>query len=129
MGLIGRQLNESKARGARAQREELIELISRAVPEDGAAELTGGLRLRRASSPTDLDHGVSFPALCVVAQGSKEVLLGEDLYRYDPAHYLVTAVALPMATRVTRASVESPYLGMVLRLDPSLVGSVMVEAG
>jgi AraC-like DNA-binding protein len=30
---------------------------------------------------------------------------------------------------VTEASEERPYLGLVLRLDPALVGSVMVEAG
>jgi AraC-like DNA-binding protein len=65
----------------------------------------------------------------VIAQGSKEVLLGDDCYRYDADHYLVTAAALPTATRVTEASEERPYLGVVLGLDPALVGSVMVEAG
>ncbi len=55
------------ARGAQAGCEELAGRIARAVGEDGAVELSGGLRLRRASSPTELDHGVSFPALCVVA--------------------------------------------------------------
>jgi AraC-like DNA-binding protein len=65
----------------------------------------------------------------VIAQGSKEVLLGDDCYRYDADHYLITAAALPTATRVTEASEERPYLGVVLELDPALVGSVMVEAG
>jgi AraC-like DNA-binding protein len=64
----------------------------------------------------------------MIAQGSKEVLLGDDRYRYDADHYLVTAAALPTATRVTEASEERPYLGVVLGLDPALVGSVMVEA-
>jgi AraC-like DNA-binding protein len=67
--------------------------------------------------------------LCVIAQGSKEVLLGDDLYRYDADRYLITAAALPTATRVTGASEERPYLGIVLGLDPVLVGSVMAEAG
>jgi AraC-like DNA-binding protein len=65
----------------------------------------------------------------VIAQGSKEVLLGDDCYRYDADRYLITAAALPTATRVTEASEERPYLGLVLGLDPALVGSVMVEAG
>jgi AraC-like DNA-binding protein len=65
----------------------------------------------------------------VIAQGSKEVLLGEDCYRYDANRYLITAAALPTATRVTETSEERPYLGVVLGLDPALVGSVMVEAG
>jgi hypothetical protein len=28
----------------------------------------------------------------VIAQGSKEVLLGDSRYRYDPAHYLLATV-------------------------------------
>jgi AraC-like DNA-binding protein len=126
MDSIDRPAPES---GAQAGREELAERVRRVVREEGTFDLPGGLRLLRASSPTELEHGVSFPAFCVVAQGSKEVLLGDDLYRYDANRYLITAAALPIATRVTGASEERPYLGVVLRLDPALVGSVMVEAG
>jgi AraC-like DNA-binding protein len=114
---------------AQANRDELVERMMRAIREDGTAEPLPGLRLRRASSPTELGHGVSDPAFCVIAQGSKEVLLGDNRYRYDPAHYLIATAALPIASRVTEASPERPYLGLVLMLDPTLVGSVMVEAG
>jgi AraC-like DNA-binding protein len=65
----------------------------------------------------------------VIAQGSKEILLGDNRYRYDPAHYLIATAALPIASRVAEASPERPYLGLVLKLDPTLVGSVLVEAG
>ena len=65
----------------------------------------------------------------MIAQGSKEILLGDSRYRYDPAHYLIATAALPIASRITEASPERPYLGLVLKLDPALVGSVMVEAG
>ncbi len=110
-------------------REELAARIAWAVPEDGVAEPLDGLRLRRLSAPTELGHGVSLPAFCVIAQGSKETLVGDRRYRYDPAHYLVASAALPYATQITEASPERPYLGVVLALDPLLVGSVMVEAG
>ena len=121
--------SEREAQMAQASRDELVERIVRAIREDGTVEPLEGLRLRRASSPTELGHGVSFPALCVIAQGSKEIWLGDNRYRYDPAHYLITTAALPITTRITEASEERPYLGLVLRLDPTLVGSVMVEAG
>jgi AraC-like DNA-binding protein len=129
MDLMDHPSSERETQGAQADREELAERIARAVRKDGTIETPEGLRLRRASSPTELAHGVSFPALCVVAQGSKEVLLGGDCYCYDANHYLITTAALPIASRVTGASEEKPYLGVVLRLDPALVGSVMVEAG
>jgi hypothetical protein len=129
MDVPDRPASGSEARGVGAGRDELAERVARAVGEDGTVEAPGGLRLLRQSSPTPKEHGVSSPAFCVIAQGSKEVLLGDDCYRYDANHYLVTAAALPTATRVTEASEERPYLGVVLGLDPALVGSVMVEAG
>jgi AraC-like DNA-binding protein len=129
MDLMNRPPSEREARRVQAGRDELAERIARVVREDGAVEAPGGLRLLRRSSPTPKDHGVSSPAFCVVAQGSKEVLLGDESYRYDAERYLITAAALPTATRVTGASEERPYLGVVLGLDPALVGSVMVEAG
>ena len=129
MDLMNRPQSEREAHRAQFSREELVECIVRAIREDGTVEPLEGLRLRRASSPTELGHGVSYPALCVIAQGSKEILLGDDRYRYDPAHYLITTAALPITSRITEAEEERPYLGLVLRLDPNLVGSVMVEVG
>ncbi len=108
MDLINRPRSEREGHRAQAGRNELVERIARAVREDETVETPEGLRLRRASSPTELGHGVSFPALCMVAQGSKEVLLGDGRYRYDPAHYLITTAALPIASRVTEASEERP---------------------
>ena len=112
-----------------SEREELVELVARTVGGDGEVEVPGGLRLLRRSARTAKDHGVSSPAFCVVAQGEKEVLLGDESYRYDADRYLITAAALPTASRITEASEGRPYLGVVLALDPALVGSVMVEAG
>ena len=121
--------SEREMQRAQASREELVELLLRAICEDGTAEPLPGLRLRRASAPTGLGHGVSFPSFCVIAQGSKELLLGESRYRYNPAQYLISTAALPIASRVVEASSERPYLGIVLKLDSALVGSVLVEAG
>jgi AraC-like DNA-binding protein len=116
-------------RRARADRDELAERIARAVREDGTVEPLEGLHLARASWPTEAVHGVSRASFCVIAQGSKEILLGDDRYRYDPAHYLISTAALPVSGRILEASEERPYLSLRLDLDPALVGSVMVEAG
>lgn len=114
---------------AYAYRDELAERIARAVPQDGTAEPLAGLHLFRSSTPSELLHGVSKPSLCVIAQGSKQVVLGESIYRYDPAHYLLATVELPVVGQILEASKEQPYLSLRLDLDPALVGSVMVEAG
>jgi hypothetical protein len=112
-----------------AAREELAERIARALPEDGARDLPDGLRLRRTSAPTAVTYGVADPSFCVIAQGAKEIRLGDVRYRYDTEHFLIASAELPIASRIVEASPDRPYLGVVVTLDPVLVGSVMVEAG
>src|SRR5919204_1080667 len=112
-----------------ANQEELVERIARAIREDGVAEPLRGLFLKRVSTPTEPVHGVSIPAFCVIAQGSKEVYLGEDRYRYDPGHYLLATVELPIVIQIGEASRELPHLSLRLNLDAATVASVMVEAG
>jgi AraC-like DNA-binding protein len=110
-------------------REELVERIAQAVPEDGHTEPIPGLHLYRRSVPLEPGHSVTQPSLCVIAQGSKEVLYGESRYRYDPLHYLLATIELPSISQVLDASPEQPYLAFRLELRPALVGSVMVETG
>src|SRR3954470_23990782 len=98
MDLTNRRPSERTLHRAQASRDELVECIAGAVRGDGTVEPLPGLQLHRASSPTGLTHGVSFPSLCLVAQGSKELRLGNNRYQYNPAHYLISSVALPIAT-------------------------------
>jgi len=120
---------EREVRQAEVHQDELIERIAHTIRDDGTSEPLRGLRLYRQSRPTERLHGVSTPSFCVIAQGSKEVYFGEERFRYDSARYLLATVALPVVGQVVEASHERPYLALRLDLDPSLVGSVMVEAG
>ena len=123
------QQSEREAQRVQANREELIERLMQVLPNDGTAEPLEGLLLNRASTPTRLEHSVFFPAFCVIAQGRKEILLGDSRYWYEPAHYLIATAEVPIASRITEASPERPYLNVILKLDSRLVSSVMVEAG
>ncbi|WP_292813864.1 AraC family transcriptional regulator [Nostoc sp. JL23] len=114
---------------AQANRDELKERIAQAIRHDGTIEPLKGLHFNRSSSPSECLHSVSVPAFCAIAQGSKEVFLGSDRYHYDPMHYLLATVELPIVSQILEASKEQPYLSVRLDLDPTLVGSVMVEAG
>ena len=84
MESLNEQDREREARQALANREELAERIARAVREDGTVEPLTGLHLKRVSSPTEPVHGVSIPAFCVIAQGSKEIYLGEEYSATTP---------------------------------------------
>src|SRR5258705_1375788 len=89
---------------AQVNRQELVERVAQATPDDGRVEPLNGLYLYRSSSRAEPVHGVSTPAFCVIAQGSKEVFLGEERYQYDSAHYLLTTVALPVRSQILEAS-------------------------
>ena len=108
-------------------REELLERTARAVPVNGSAEVFPGFFLAHAAQPTEQIHYLSKPAFCIIAQGSKQVLLGEEVFRYDPGHYLISTVDLPVISQVIEASSEEPYMSVRLDLDASLVASAMVD--
>ena len=112
----------------RENREELVELIARALPEDGIIDSQPGLRLARASSPPPQVSAIYQPALCFVAQGGKQALLGRELFSYNPGSYLLYTVNLPLTVRVISATPERPYLGFRLTLDPALGASVLLES-
>ena len=121
--------SERETRRMRADQEELAERIARTTPHEGTVEVQPGLHFRRCSRPTERLHSFTKPSFCVIAQGSKELVVGDDHFRYDPAHYMVSTVELPMIGQIVEASPERPYLGFWLVLEPSVVTSVMVESG
>lgn len=103
--------------------------MARALPREGAREALDGLYLARLIRPTESALALYQPALCFVVQGGKQVLVGDEVLRYDPGHYLLFTVDLPVVFRVEEASEGRPYFGMRLDLDPALVASVLMEAG
>jgi hypothetical protein len=104
MDVMNQQQAEREAQLLQANREELVERIARAIREDGTAQPLLGLHLHRSSLRTEPLHGVVEPSVCVIAQGSKEVLQGESCYRYDPSLYLLASVELPHVSQVLEAS-------------------------
>jgi len=113
----------------RSNSEELIDRMAAAVPANGTVEAFPGFRLSRASGPTEPVQSVYPPSFCFVAQGSKRALLGEEVFRYDPEHYMIYTVDLPLIFQVEEATEERPYLGFQLDLEPALVASVITESG
>jgi AraC-like DNA-binding protein len=122
------QLERDKRR-AETRKNELIDLISRAIPQDGAIKPVKDLYLFRVSSPGEPIHSVYKPSLCVVAQGSKEFFLNDERYVYDPDNYLLVTAELPLVGQILDASIEQPYLSLLLELDPAQVSSIIVEVG
>lgn len=107
---------------------ELVERMMKILPEDGVLESIPGFYVARVSKQLE-SRAIYSPAFCFVIQGSKQVFLGKEVFRYDPGHYLIYTVDLPLVFKVEEASEAKPYLGFRLDLDPNLVASVMIDSG
>jgi len=129
MDLMHSHPSEREAQIAQANREELVERMARVCREDGPVHPLEGIQLYRSSSPTELNLMLSDPAFAVIAQGRKELYLGEERFQYDPYHYCLGTLELPVASHVIEASREQPYLSLRMELDPILIGSIMTELG
>ena len=86
------------------------------------------LSIRRCEAPTELTSYIHEPSICLIAQGSKRVLLGEDVYVYDAHHYLIASVNLPIVAQVLDASCDKPYLSLKLNLDQREIAQMMVDS-
>ena len=109
-------------------RAELAAMIDRITVTDGARETAiPRLTLARASHMQHPVHAIHEPAFCVLAQGSKRVLLGDEVYIYDSSQYLVVSQNLPVSGQVIDASPEAPYLGLRLSFDVKDIAALALD--
>ncbi len=110
-------------------REVLGKSIAR-LTEDGEKQETAipRLSLFRRTAPTEPISSMYEPSICLITQGAKRILLGEDTYVYDAHHFLITSMDLPTVVQVIEASPEKPYLGLRLKLDLREVSQLMVDS-
>jgi len=87
-----------------------------------------GLSLYRRDEPTQPMSGMYEPSICLIAQGAKRVLLGDEPYVYDAQHFLITSVNLPTVAQIIKASRERPWLGLKLKLDQREISQLMVNS-
>ncbi|MDG3007182.1 AraC family transcriptional regulator [Paludisphaera mucosa] len=112
-----------------ADRSTLAGLVERYTGRDGVhPTAVAGLTLFRATKTHESVATVHEPAFCIVAQGRKRVTLGEEVFCYDPAQFLLVSVDLPLSSKVVEATPDEPYLGVRIDLDLVCVGELMIDA-
>ncbi len=90
---------------------ELAALISRHTngKGDGLHQTDiAPLEFARESVTGTMLHGVSTPMLAIVVQGKKGAALGEEIYRYGEAQYLVISVDQPISGFIIEATPDRP---------------------
>ncbi|WP_342659067.1 AraC family transcriptional regulator (plasmid) [Sphingomonas sp. NY01] len=109
---------------------QLSALIDRHVVGTGICSTAmPRVSLIRADAPSTPTPAVYEASLCIIAQGSKRVSIGEHSVVYDAAHYLLVSVDLPLVGHVLDASPERPYLCCKIDLDASILADLMAIEG
>ena len=108
---------------------KLARCIAAYAPHDGSFDLRipGLCASRFSRTNTECARALRLPSLCIIAQGAKTVIVGDEVYEYDPSRMLVFSVALPIAAQVTQASHSEPYLALRLDLDPLKISELVLK--
>ncbi|WP_349958835.1 AraC family transcriptional regulator [Rhizobium sp. ZPR3] len=86
-----------------------------------------GLHIMRSTEPK-MPHSMIYrPALCVILQGAKQLMLNDKVIDYAEMQALIISIELPAAGRVIQASVEKPYIAISLEFDVGMMRDVMEQ--
>jgi AraC-like DNA-binding protein len=69
------------------------------------------------------------PSVALIAQGRKRVDLAAKSFIFGESQFLLTSVELPIVSQLVEASEERPYLGLLLKLDISVVRELLSLEG
>ncbi|MET7706983.1 AraC family transcriptional regulator [Micromonospora sp. NPDC005413] len=107
--------------------DELRALLARHARPDMSTAIDGVLisKVEQQTAPTTSMSGT---VLALIAQGAKQMALGDRVYEYRAGQYLVASVDLPVTGRFTQASADSPALGFGLVLHPATVAELLLQA-
>ncbi|MCX8901129.1 AraC family transcriptional regulator [Vibrio parahaemolyticus] len=109
--------------------QKLAKLIDRCTGDANQYDTPiSGLRFSRWTTPTPPTSYTHNPSICLIAQGRKRVLLGEESFIYDANHFLISSVDLPIIANIIEASEEQPYLGLIMELELTEISQLIVDS-
>jgi AraC-like DNA-binding protein len=100
---------------------------SHANADGVAATPVAGLTLIRASAPSALQYAISNPMVVLVVHGAKRVSMNGVPYDFSAGQSLFITADVPTVSRITEASIASPYYSLVVDLDPALIAELCGE--
>jgi len=110
--------------------QQLATLVDKYSNGDGIHPTAiSGLQCLKMSATNMATPSVYQPSVCVVVQGSKQVLLEGEIFQYAPSQYLAVSVDLPLLGQVREATPKKPYLCLQINLDLSQMSELIAQSG
>ncbi|MDG2522578.1 AraC family transcriptional regulator [Caulobacter segnis] len=85
----------------------------------------GGVHLLRAYHRPMANRRLHQPSLCIVLQGGKQIMIGEETLDYGVMEALIVSMELPATGRIVDASPTEPFVGIVIDIDVSAMREVL----
>ena len=76
---------------------------------------------------SELNETLYEPALCVVLQGAKQTNLDNRTLRLSAGDSVIISHHVPVYAKITQASVEVPYLSLIIKIDLKIIRSLYFE--
>jgi AraC-like DNA-binding protein len=116
-------LLQDRAHELRAELARKIALLMGSTEKQVTA--IPGLTLVRRTATTAPCSMIYDASVTVIAQGRKQVDLGQTTFIYDASRFLLTSVDLPVTSRVIEASEDVPCLALSLKLEMPVVRELL----
>lgn len=111
--------------------DDLVKAVRRytdaQVGDSPFATAIDGLTILRSDHEKHPNHLIFKPALCIVVQGAKWAVFGDQRFDYRAGQALVVSVEMPAFGTVAEASPKEPYLGIIIEFDLALMRQVLDE--
>lgn len=108
--------------------EQLIQLVSHFAETEGDyVSSISGLSFHSRMSPTESTHCIYNLGVGLILQGQKEIVVGEKVYQCFEGQSMLTTIDLPATSHVVQASVNKPFLAVLLLLDLQMVNEVVAN--
>jgi AraC-like DNA-binding protein len=86
-----------------------------------------GLMAVRSFTPTGLAHAIWRPLVCLVLQGTKQVTVRNQCFTFNAGDSLLITADVPIVSQITHATAATPYLSLVVELDPALIAELIMQ--
>lgn len=118
-----------RAKQAYSDLDTLAKLVGALAPYEGSFELRlpGIHAVRVARTNEELTHYVQRASLCLIVQGAKIAMIGDDAYGCEAGDIALYSIDVPVASRVTHASYAEPYLVLMIDLEPTKLAELTLK--
>lgn len=83
----------------------------------------------RHTQTTTFEGNVYEPIACLILQGSKEIGMNKKVTQFTAGQALIVSHDTLVTARVTEASVDKPFISLVLSIDLALLREIYLEMG